>query len=125
MELATLLHEAEAASASVRIERRDNIAAYGARAIDAVSPWLKSPRLAAFAVRVIEQVGVDGEPVLASKALRSARSLVPTHVSGDVDWALKHIQAQGRGPLPTPQAARAAAPRSRSLVSSGPRGRAR
>lgn len=124
MELATLLHQAEAASASVRIERRDDIAAYGARAIDAVSPWLRSPRLAAFAVRVIEQVGVGGEPVLASKALRSARSVVPAHVSGDVTWALRRIKAQGRAALPAPRP-RAAATRARSVASSGPRGRAR
>lgn len=124
MELATLLHQAEAAPASVRIERRDDIAAYGARAIDAVSPWLTSPKLAAFAVRVIEQVGVRGEPVLASKALRSARPTVPAHVSGDVAWALAQIKAQGRAPVPAPRP-RAAATRVRSVASRGPRGRAR
>jgi hypothetical protein len=123
MELATLLHQAEAASASVRIERRDSIAAYGARAIDAVSPWLKSPRLAAFAVRVIERVGVGGEPVLASKVLRSARSVVPAYVRADVDWALDHIKTQGRLALPSPRPR--AVPHPRSVVSSGPRGRAR
>jgi hypothetical protein len=123
MELATLLHQAEAASASVRIERRDAIAAFGPRAIEAVSPWLKSPKLAAFAIRVIEQVGVGGEPLLASKALRSARAVVPAHVSGDIAWALEHIKAQGR-PLPAPKALPAPI-RARGMPSSSSSGRAR
>ena len=122
MELTTLLDRAEAASPSVRIERRDAIAAFGPRANDAVSPWLKSPKLAAFAVRVIEQVGGGGEPLLASKALRSARGVVPTHVSADIAWALDHIKAQSRPPSAPPP--RAAATRARPMASSGPRRRA-
>ena len=123
MELASLLHQAEVASASVRIERRDAIAAFGPRAIEAVSPWLRDLKLAAFAVRVIEQVGVGGEPLLASTALRSARAVAPSHVGGDIAWALEHIKAQGRPPsAPRP---RAAATRARPMASSGPRGRAR
>ena len=122
MELATLLHQAEAASASVRIERRDAIAAFGPRAIEAVSPWLGA-EVAAFAVRVNEQVGVGGEPLLASKALEYARAVVPAHVSGDIAWALEHIKAQGRA-LPVPKA-RATPTRARSMASSRPGGHAR
>lgn len=123
MELATLLRQAERASASGRIERRDSIAAYGERAVEAVRPWLESPKLAAFAVRVIERVGVGGEPVLASKVLRSARSLVPVNVRADVEWAIEHIKVQGRPARPSPRPR--AAPRPRSTVWSGPRGRTR
>jgi hypothetical protein len=125
MELATLLHQAETASVDKRIERRDAIAAYGSRAIDGVQPWLASPSLAAFAIRVIERVGSNGEPVLASKVLRSARSKAPSAVSADIDWALKQIKVQShpsapaRPHGPTPRVA------PRRSVSSIPRGRAR
>lgn len=96
MKLSALLQEAETASVTARIDSRDGLAAFGARAIDAVRPWLANPAMAAFAIRVIERVGVNGEPALASKVLRSARSTVPAAVSGDIDWALKQIKAQGQ-----------------------------
>jgi hypothetical protein len=125
MELAALLHQAETASVGDRIERRDAIAAYGARAIDGVQPWLTSPALAAFAVRVIERVGSNGEPVLASKVLRSARSKAPSAVSADIDWALKQIKVQNDPSAPARPKRPAPKVAPHWNVSNVPRGRAR
>lgn len=93
MELLALMSEAETASPMHRIEWRDRIAAHGARAIDGVRPWLASPVLAAFAIRVIERAGTNGEAPLATQVLRSARSSVPPAMKSDVDWAL-HLLRQ-------------------------------
>lgn len=129
MKLAALLQEAERASVTARIDSRDGLAAFGSRAIDAVRPWLADPAMAAFAIRVIERVGTNGEPVLASKVLRSARSTVPAAVRGDIDWALKQIKARGRVVPERPSPARCEPPtstfRARSRVATAPRGRAR
>ncbi|MHB8891162.1 MAG: hypothetical protein ACYC65_03870 [Candidatus Limnocylindrales bacterium] len=92
MELATLLETARSAPPDRRIESRDGIAAYGARAIEGVRPWLADGVLAAFAVRVIERVGTHGEPELATKVLRSARTKVPPGVTDDVVWALQRLR---------------------------------
>ena len=129
MKLATLLHEAETASVAVRIDFRDGLAAFGAGAIDAVRPWLANPAMAAFAIRVIERVGINGEPALASKVLRSARSTAPAAVSGDFDWALKQIKAQGPGAPERSSPARhgplTSSFRPSSRLTTAPRGRAR
>ena len=101
MELAALLEEAQAAPPERRIEWRDPIAAHGARAIEGVRPWLADGVLAAFAVRVIERAGSNGEPELASRVLRSARARVPSGVAGDVTWALQRLRAASR-PEPAP-----------------------
>jgi hypothetical protein len=103
MELSALLQEAESASPMCRIEWRDRIAAHGVRAIDGVRPWLASPRLAAFAIRVIERAGTNGEAALAAQVLRSARSTMPPAVKSDVDWALQHLRRRSRpGPATAP-----------------------
>jgi hypothetical protein len=93
MKLALLLEEARTASPARRIEWRDRIADFGPRAIEGVQPWLSSPVLAAFAIRVIERAGVAGETALAASVLRSARATVPPAVAGDIDWALQHLRA--------------------------------
>ena len=93
MELLALLSEAETASPMHRIEWRDRIAAHGDRAIEGVRPWLASPVLAAFAIRVIERAGTNGDAPHATQVLRSARSTVPLAMKGDVDWAL-HLLRQ-------------------------------
>ena len=59
--LKTLLKQAEAAPPESRIEFRDAIAAHGAEAIAAVTPWLADPRLGAFAARVITAAGRQGD----------------------------------------------------------------
>lgn len=94
MELAALVQQAQAASAMDRIAWRDRIAAYGTRAIEAMRPWLNDPTLAAFAIRVIERAGAYADATEAMRVLRSARSKVPPHVRGDVDWALKRLRRQ-------------------------------
>jgi hypothetical protein len=93
MKLALLLEEARTASPARRIEWRDRIAAFGPRAIEGVRPWLSSPVLAAFAIRVIERAGAAGETTLAAGVLRSARTAVPPAVAADIDWALQRLRA--------------------------------
>ena len=93
MKLALLLEEARTASPARRIEWRDRIAAFGPRAIEGVRPWLSSPVLAAFAVRVIERAGASGETSLAAGVLRSARTTVPPAVAADIDWAIQRLRA--------------------------------
>jgi hypothetical protein len=117
MEFATLLHEAQDAPIDRRIEWRDRIAAYGARGIEGVRPWLESDTLAAFAIRVIERAGVAGEADLAKKVLRSARARVPAEVARDIDWALERLRVATRtappktaAPLPTSPAPRLTPP---------------
>lgn len=116
MELLALLNEAETASPMHRIEWRDRIANHGVRAIEGVRPWLASPVLAAFAIRVIERAGTNGEAELATQVLRSARSTVPLAVKGDVDWALQILRhrilrhrATQSGPSSAPPPARPSA----------------
>lgn len=92
MELSVLLKEAESSSPLHRIEWRDRIAAYGARAIQGVRPWLGRPIVSAFAIRVIERAGTNGETTLAIEALRSARSRVCPAEKGDIDWALHRLR---------------------------------
>jgi hypothetical protein len=109
--LATLLARAEGADPAHRIDLRDPIAAHGAAAIEAVTPWLKEPTLAAFAIRVIARVGLDGEREAAQAALRSARRRMDERLRADADWALGVLKV---APDPSPQpssARRAAAPR--------------
>jgi len=113
MEFASLLEEAKAAPPDRRIEWRDRIVAYGARGIEGVQPWLSSPTLAAFAIRVIERAGANGEAVLATRILRSARKGVPEVVAGDVDWALQRLrlaERAGKTSAPTPALVRPAVP---------------
>jgi hypothetical protein len=114
-ELASLLDGARTATPDRRIESRDAIAAYGARGIEGVRPWLGDDVMAAFAVRVIEQAGLRGEPALATEVLRAARKKVPAGVTDDVLWALGRLRAASR-PKPVPTAAPApVAPARRAL----------
>jgi hypothetical protein len=124
MELAALLESARTAAPDRRIERRDEIAAFGARGIDGVRPWLADGILAAFAVRVIEHAGLRGEPVLAAKVLRSARKTVPAGVSDDVEWALGRLRVAAR-PKPVPTAPAPAAPARRAIPRSASAARRR
>jgi hypothetical protein len=92
MKLAPLLEEARIASPASRIEWRDRIAAFGPQAIEGVRPWLSSPVLAAFAIRVIERAGAAGETTLATQVLRSARTTVAPAAAADIDWALQRLR---------------------------------
>ena len=111
MELQSLLQAAESAPPDSRIEWRDRIAAHGPLAIESVRPWLASGSLAAFAIRVIERAGLDGEAELAAKALRAARKHIPEGVEGDIDWALLRLRTAARQrSAPTPVIVAAPAP---------------
>lgn len=92
MELTRLLNEASRAALDRRIEWRDPIASYGERAIVVIQPWLGDPALAAFAIRVIERVGEQGQAELASRVLRSARRIVPPRLQSDLVWALGRLR---------------------------------
>ncbi len=105
MELAKLLSEAEVAPPGRRIEWRDPIAAYGTRAIEAVRPWLASPLLAAFAIRVIERAGAAGDFALATRVLREDRGHVPSRIVSDVDWALRRLRVVTQRAAQIPDAA--------------------
>lgn len=96
MQLAALLDEARQAPPDRRIQWRDQIAPYGARAIEAVRPWLATPALAAFAVRVIERAGENGDPKLASRVLRAVRREASPPIRDDIAWALARLRAAQR-----------------------------
>jgi hypothetical protein len=95
-DLPGLLAGAEGAGPADRIEWRDRIAAFGAPAISAVAPWLADARLAAFAIRVIERAGRDGEREAAVAALRRARHRVDPRVRPDLDRALLGLRLPRR-----------------------------
>jgi hypothetical protein len=112
-DLAALLSRAESADPAHRIDLRDPIAAHGAAAIEAVTPWLKVPGLAAFAIRVIARAGLDGEREAAQAALRGARRRMDARLRADADWALGVLRvapAPARAPE-TPPARRRAVPK--------------
>jgi hypothetical protein len=92
--LAALLAEAKDADPAHRIDWRDPIAAHGAAAIEAVGPWLKDPTLAAFAIRVIARVGLDGEREAAQATLRQARRRLDARLRADADWALGVLRVE-------------------------------
>lgn len=102
--LDSLLDRAEHAGPADRIAWRDPIAAHGAAAIDALTPWLASPTLAGFAIRVIERAGANGEQEAAQRVLRSARSRLDVHLRADVDWTLRQLRGgtmpASHGPSP-------------------------
>ena len=69
--LDALLAQAQTAAPMDRIDLRDPIAAYGEQAIDAMTDWLGDPRLAAFAIRVLERIArepANREAVVATLA---------------------------------------------------------
>ncbi len=109
--LATLLARAEGADPAHRIDLRDPIAAHGAAAIEGVTPWLKDPALAAFAIRVIARVGLDGEREAAQTALRAARRRLDERLRADADWALGVLKLAPAPPSEPVTARRTAAPR--------------
>ena len=120
--LTELIATATAADPADRIQWRDPIAAYGAPAIEAVTPWLKDPTMAAFAIRVIVRIGTDGERDLAISTLRTARRRFDTQLRADADWALgalKVVPASGPSTVSrTPAARLAPRPASRTRRSS-------
>lgn len=97
--LAQLLERARTADPLDRIEFRDPIAAHGEAAIDELTDWLADPRLAAFAVRVLERIGREAEcrdAVVAELKAVDRENLAPG-VAGDIDVALQGLGVVSRG----------------------------
>lgn len=95
-----LLLAAQEADPESRIEWRDRIAAHGERAIEAMTDWLADPRLAAFAIRVLERIGhVAGTRTAVIDVLAAIdRDELPPHLAGDVDRALDGLGRPTRAP---------------------------
>lgn len=91
-DLTELLARARRAGPDHRIEWRDRIATHGRPAIEAIRPWLAEPRLAAFAIRVIERAGRSGEREVAVEVLRRDRLQVDPRIRPDIDWALVNLK---------------------------------
>jgi hypothetical protein len=97
--LETLLAAAGNAGPLDRIAYRDPIAAHGEAAIDAMTDWLADPRLAAFAVRVLERIGrepANRDAVVATLAAVDREELAGG-LAGDVEVALRALGAGPRG----------------------------
>ena len=105
--LATLLARAQEADPQHRIDFRDPIAAHGAAGIEAITPWLKDPALAAFAIRVIARAGLDGHREIALATLRQARRRMDDRLRADADWALGMLKV---APVVQPAATAVARP---------------
>jgi hypothetical protein len=96
--LDALLAEAQTADPLTRIEYRDPIAAHGEQAIDAMTDWLGDPRLAAFAIRVLERIArepANREAVVATLIAIDQEQLAPG-LAADVRTALSNLGADIR-----------------------------
>ena len=89
--LRRLLDTARSAGPRDRISYRDPIARYGGAAITAVTPWLADRTLSAFAIRVIQHAGANGDREAAIQVLKRGRTTVPPFVREDVDVALRQL----------------------------------
>lgn len=107
--LAELLERAESADPANRIDLRDPIAAHGTAAIEAVTPWLRVPSLAAFAIRVIARAGQAGDREVALNALRQARRRVDARIRTDIDWAVSVLRVPAES-APAARPAKTASP---------------
>ena len=91
--LEELLFAAEKAGAS-RIEFRDQIAAHGAPAVEAMAPWVRDPHLGAFAVRVIGRAAGHGARAEAIAALvGAARGGATPAIRQDAEEQLRALGA--------------------------------
>lgn len=105
-ELDDLLTEAREADPGDRIILRDPIAAHGELAIDAMTDWLGDPRLAAFAIRVLERIGRKAEerPTVVDVLVAVDRTELSPLLIGDLDRTLAALgipaikQARQAGP---------------------------
>lgn len=94
-DLDDLLLQAREADPGERILLRDRIAAHGEDAIEAMTDWLGDPRLAAFAVRVLERIGGDllARPSVIEVLQAIDREEWPGHLAGDVSRTLAALGA--------------------------------
>ena len=86
-ELAHLLADAATAAPDRRHEFRDRVAAFGPRAIPALEAWVAEGNSAAFAYKVLEAMGLHGDPILAADALRRLKTSHP-ELADLIDMAL-------------------------------------
>jgi hypothetical protein len=98
-----LLEDARTADPGDRILYRDRVAAQGSVAIPSMKQWLDDPRLAAFAVRVLERIAV--EPTNRRAVLDALTSAEPGGLSVPVaqDVALAIDRLGGRSRLGAPR----------------------
>ena len=118
--LDALLAQAQTAAPMDRIELRDPIAAHGELAIDAMTDWLGDPRLAAFAIRVLERIArepANREAVVATLAAVDQDQLAPG-LAVDIRTVLTNMGADIKGGAPV------APPRHARRAGDGPPGRA-
>src|SRR6185295_1715241 len=101
-ELDDLLTQAREASPQTRIERRDPIASFGEAAVDAMADWIGDPRLAAFAIRVLERLGrLPTARAAVIDVLRSVdRAALSEPLVRDVDASLLALGASSGGRHP-------------------------
>jgi hypothetical protein len=95
-----LLAKAQEAGPDTRIELRDAIASFGEAAVEAMADWTGEPRLAAFAIRVLERIGREPTPRQAVvDVLRSLdRSTLSAPLQRDVDVAFDALGASPTKP---------------------------
>jgi len=87
-----LLRQAQAADGMTRSSLRDPIAAFGARAVARLEPWVSDPHLGAFAVRTMEYAATSPEAAsLARKVLSEALRSSVEPVRRDIVAALKRL----------------------------------
>ncbi len=94
-ELDGFLAQARDADPGDRINFRDQIAAHGEGAIDAMIDWLGDHRLAAFAIRVFERIGqqAPNRTAIVDTLAAVDRIELPPHLIGDLDRALASLGA--------------------------------
>ena len=100
MDLEALLERARTAEPGDRILLRDPIAAFGEAAIDPMADWLGDVRLAAFAIRTLDQIARDPAlrpaviAVLAKSIATSCRTISPATLTwslGDSGPLRRHV----------------------------------
>ena len=110
-ELEALIAKADAASREDRITFRDPIAAHGARAIEAIAPWLLDPERGAFAVRVLGKIADLGYCTEAVDALRMAQAQNPSDlVRRDIDAEVNRLDPRSSRTLAPHRGAGKASP---------------
>jgi hypothetical protein len=112
-----LLTHAREAEPADRINLRDPIAAHGDLAIEAMTDWLGDPRLAAFAIRVLERIGraagerSEDRTTVIGLLLAVDREELGPHLARDVEQALVNLGVpKGRPPRRPASRARASTP---------------
>lgn len=109
-----LLARARYASPNDRIDMRDEIAAHGVDAVEAMGEWLADPELCRFAVRVIGKVADLGVRESAVAVLQAAREQTTRMQRADIDSELRRGARQA-----TPQKSRLWAPHPTGSASQG------